>query len=294
VTKEDGMKRLLMLGLALALIVPATAAAKGEIDTGSVAICGPSDCDPFDHEASLRWLSGLMYAESPSAAQPPPASSYYELRWTDEGLGGGALSLGWVVPGHDMIATERLVGSGGVRWFRLAGGIAGALSTATAGIEPYPAPELARVYVGDREAADAAPYLMLLGPLEPKREAADPEIPLGLVTSEPTPWTMPSSYAELWYSPEEDAVLVDGTWYRMPTDLAGRVETDAGLPGSAPSVPPAAPAPTPVPAPAAATGTGFPWALVAGLAAGAALLLGVLAVTRRLRTTGRGGGTQPA
>ena len=62
------MKRLLMLGLALALIVPATAAAKGEIDTGSVAICGPSDCGPFDDEASLRWLSGLMYAESPSAA----------------------------------------------------------------------------------------------------------------------------------------------------------------------------------------------------------------------------------
>ncbi len=171
------MKRLLMLGLALALVVPATAAAKGEIDMGSVAICGPSDCGPFDDEASLRWLSGLMYAESPSAAQPPPVSAYYELRWTDEGLGGGALSLGWVVPEHDMIATERLVGSGGVRWFRLAGGIAGALTSATAGIEPYPAPELTRVYVGDREAADAAPYLVLLGPLEPKREAAEPEIP---------------------------------------------------------------------------------------------------------------------
>jgi hypothetical protein len=105
---------------------------------------------------------------------------------------------------------------------------------------------------------------------------------------------MPSSYAELWYSPEEDAVLVDGTWYRMPTELAGRVDADAGLPGVAPSTPAAAPRPNAVPPTAAPADTGFPWALVAGLGGGAALLLAGLAVTRRLRTTGRGGGTQPA
>ena len=286
------MKRLLMLGLALALVVPATAAAKGELEMGSVMICGPSDCGPFDDEASLRWLSGLMYAESPTTAEAPPVSSYYELRWADEGLGDAPHSLGWVVPDEGMIATQRFVGNGGVKWFRLAGGIAGPLAGATRGIEPFPAPRLTRVYVGDREVADPGPYLALLGPLEPMPGRAEPDVPLGLVTAAPTPWTMPSSYAELWYSPDEDAVLVDGTWYRVPAELANRIDADAGLRQASP---PSAATPEPVTSPSAPTDqAGFPWALVAELAGGIALLLGTLAVARRTRSTGRGGGTQPA
>jgi hypothetical protein len=274
------MRRVVPLALAALLLTAPPALAKGELEAGQVVICGPSGCGPFDDTGSLRWLTGLMYAENPIERQAAPVSSYYELRWTGPQVEPGARPIAWVAPDAGAIASSRFIGNSAVRWFPLAGGVAGAVDTAAGDLEPFPAPTLTRVYVGDNEAPETAPYTALLGPLQPRADTPTADLVIGLVTAGPTPWTMPSSYAELDYSTEADAVAFDGTWYEAPAGLAERIERDAGL--QQPEASPAAPAAQPEPAAVVANDDDDgPWSLVAALTIGAVALGVALALLRR-------------
>jgi hypothetical protein len=265
------MRRLVVAGLvvAAAAVLAGPASAKGEsLQQGSVVICGPTDCAPFDDAGGLRWLNGLMVADSPTPRGAPPVSDYYELRLVE---GSAQVAIGWVAPDQGAIRTRRFVGTGThSEWYPLAGGVPGALEVAARGIEPFPAPGVSRVAIDGRSVDDPGTYLPLLGEL-PAAAPAGPGGERTEITLRPTalsPWAL-SSDTTLDYAPAEEVLRVGLSWYRVPQELADLIEGATDLVG----LPPAEPA--------ADDGT-FPWGIAGGLA-GAALLAAAYAGVRRLR-----------
>jgi hypothetical protein len=274
---------LAVLAVLAALAAAPGALAKGELQEGAVAVCGPTGCGPLEDDGALRWLTRFMYAEDPGPTSEAPAAAYYELRFGDPSA---AETLGYFVPSSGTALVRRFNGGAG-GWYRLARGVPEALRDAAGGLSPFPAPALATVYLDDRTAPDPAPYLGLFSANEPLPEPPTdaPRLTVTLVSAKPTPWTGESSLRELPYVPSLDAVRLDEGWVRVPAPLAALIERDAGL---RPTQPPAEARQ----APPAAEGAGFPWPTL-GAALGAGLLaLVAAAVVRRRRGPGRRGSPQ--
>jgi hypothetical protein len=186
------------------------------------------------------------------------------------------------------------VGSGvrhGVGWVETPPAAAAGLRELARGLEPYAAPRLIRVYIDPGQAADPAPYLALLGPLAkavyPSADTA--RVTLDLVTAEPSPWTPKGAHASLTYAPEERVILGDEAgWRRVPPELAALIEHDAAASPVEAAPPPSGPVasrPSVLPAsPRPAATDGFPWGLVATVAAGALMVLALLAIRHRVGT----------
>jgi hypothetical protein len=280
------MRPVVLLALAALLLAAPPALAKGELEAGAIVICGPSGCTPIDDQRTLNGVAMLPFGEVPAVAGDPPAASpYYELRWAGDGA-----RFAWLVVDPGAVRPESSVGSSrGSDWYRLADVYRDSLAKTVQGLEPYPAPQLTKVYLDERQAPSVDPYLGLLGlgaeAYDPA--ASTPRITVGLVTGQPTPWTQDGSIAELVFAPEEDVLLVDGRWYEVPADLATRIERDAGLePVPAPAEAPAPAERTSTPPVAASDDDGGPWSLVAALVIGAVALGSALVLYRR-RTPGR-------
>ena len=76
------MKRLaLAITLAICLGLPSPAAAKGELEEGSLLLCGSADCRPIDDSRTLHALGAALWGEPTPGIEPPAdPASYYELR----------------------------------------------------------------------------------------------------------------------------------------------------------------------------------------------------------------------
>ena len=177
--------RTLALVLAAALALPGAAAAKELVQ---VKACGASDCTTTRGPDELRAFP--TGGESPGA--PPPAGAYYTLELTVDGEGEEHSWTSWYAPEANMLAGldeyQRVV------WFPVVGPTATrAIREAVAGIEPFPAPTITSVRIGDRVVTKGAEtYLRLfalptdMGTAQPK----DPDwVPVDLRSARPTPWT---------------------------------------------------------------------------------------------------------
>jgi hypothetical protein len=266
------MNRALALVLAPALALAPGAAAKGPF---MLDVCGSSGCTQISSEGDdddlVFGLLDLVYNPPVDAVgSAPPPAPYYELGFTFEG---GEKQQLFLVPGAGFLRTA-------ATWVRLGAGELAGYERLAAGLEPWPRPELERVRVDGREAADPAPYEGLLGALEP---AGWPEEPGELIEIEPdfgraTPWTA----NRLRYFPADRLLWREDEILRVPEELARAIGRDAGL---AANLPPAATAPS---AAEAGDGTGFPWALILAVAAGAGLLAGAALLAVGRNTRGRG------
>jgi hypothetical protein len=276
------MRRLLVLAFAVGLLVAPSALAKGELEAGAIAVCGPGGCRPVDDGGLLGALAGYAFEELPLVAgDPAPPAPYYELRFRDE-----AGAIGWLVLEPGSIRPAESQSSLDPPWYRLARVYREALTELTRGLEPYPTPTFTAAYVGERRVADAAPYIGLLavnaGTHEPNSKT--PRLTVALVTEQPTPWTLwgahGGSAAPLEYASDEEAILVDGSWYEVPQKLALLIEQDANTTAAAADL-------NPPPAMAASdSDSGGPWSLIAALTVGALALAAGLILLRRQRTGG--------
>jgi hypothetical protein len=283
------MKRLaLTLVLTVGLAAAPGAAAK-ELEAGSLLLCGPDMCRSVDDSGTLRALGNALWGE-PGAGPDTPAgpAAYYELRF---GGNPGDLAA-YLVPAAGMLAVQPNVRAG-VGWIDTPEGARAGLEELARGLEPLAAPTLVRVDLDVGTVADPAPYLALLGPLPEGTypSAKTPRVSLDLVTPEPGPWTPRGGHVQLSYAPQERAILGDAGWRRVPPELAALIDGDvAAGPVAEPAAvtpwpePAAAPAAA-APAPAIAGEGGFPWGLVAVLAACGLALIVFFALRHRIGLT---------
>jgi hypothetical protein len=266
------MRRVLPIVLAtaaLALGAAGPAAAKEPLHAGMLVVCGPGGCAPFDDEAALTWLDGLMHTESPTRGAIPSLAPYYELRYSPSYAQGNPPPLGWVVPGEEAIRAYNFVSpTWRSEWYALDPGVSAAIASAAGGLEPFSPPGLDRVEVRSRPVGVTEPYLDLLGPLPEAftPSAGSERLTVDLRATSLSPWTLGRD-AALEYALAEQAVRIAGRWYEVSGSLAGRIELDAG----------------PAPPPAASS----PWgSIAAALAAGALAFAAAFWAVRRRRSPG--------
>lgn len=240
-----------MLTAVLALASPA--AAKGPV---TVKICGQDDCvtvkddftDPHGPGGTLVNTDSLDFAASPA---PGP---YYSLELRDYWA---ERSTFYFVPGAGVLRV-------GSNWLALADKDVASLTAALRDLAPFPPPRLTGAVVDGRSAANAAPYLALLGTLPP----ADYPPPLArkievvLKADRPNPWT--DVRRPLEYYPSRNLLHRQVEWLSVPPRLAAAIERDAGVAASA--------------GPARSTWPGYLAAIFLGLG-----LVAVIALNQRSR-----------
>jgi len=245
------MKKLAVLTVALTGLLALAGAAQAKEIVG-LKVCGATACkESSDH---------LAIDSSTATAMTSPARYYeVELRFGDG-------------EGQTIIHREQAYWLPDSGWLRFATDVNGSwwkpadlsgLQTAAAGIEAF-TPELSKVTVKGRVAADPSSYLRLLGKL-PYRVL--PRGKLHLVTikltaATPNPWV--SGTTVLRYDAKRHLLIRPNGYFRLPVTLGRLVMKRASLDTKA----------------SAGSGGGHT-ALYAGLGAGGLAALGVLGVARR-------------
>jgi hypothetical protein len=247
------MKRTLFVLTLVFLVVPAVAAAKGELT--SVEVCGASGCRTVERPPQEVIRAGDGITEIAPAAEP-----YFTVRLTVEQHGVGSDS--WQIfylPGSSMLAFPD---EHGVMVFeQLPRPAAAAFRSVARGVEPYPVPTVTGASVGGKPVADPASYLALFG-LDGGADVypAEPDfVPIVLSSTRPSPWTGAPYFL---FSPSAGALMRAAEVIELPDSLADAIAARQSLA-------------------AAGTGnTGFDWPLVAivlasafGLAVAAARLM---------------------
>jgi hypothetical protein len=211
------MRRALLLALAVAAAVPATASAK---EITGVTLCGPDGCRSAD-------VTGFGHEDPFSGvAQAPPPGAYLTASLSVDGDGSWRM---FYLPREGLMAFEDGE-THTMRWMHPDPRLASALKRTARGLPTYPGPRLTAVTVGERRIEEgAASYLALLAP---RASYADPgsgraeRIHFEAVT--PSPWTE----ADIYYFPETDVVAGVGTWFRLPSATAANVEAGRPLDAS--------------------------------------------------------------
>jgi hypothetical protein len=229
------------------------AAAKGPV---TLKICGQDDCvsvkDDFtDVHGSA---GGIVNTDSLDFAASPAPGPYYSLQlkgyWAERGTF-------YFVPASGVLRV-------GSNWLALADKDVASLDAALRGLAPFPPPQLTRALVDGRPAANAAPYVTLLGTLPaaeyPPTLARKVEIVLR--ADRPNPWTDVRRPFE--YYPRQNLLHRQIEWLSVPPRLAAVIERDGGF---------AAPA-----GPSRSTWPGYLAATVLGLG-----LIAVVALNQRSR-----------
>ena len=246
------MKRLLAL-IAVALALPAAAQAK---EINALVLCGPTSCEDVD-------VAGFGHNDpiaGASATQDgPPPSDFLRLDFTVDGQE-AAFSV-FYEPDSGLVSVEGLAHS--LEWAPLAPPIAIAVKEAAKRLETFPAPRVTGVKVGARTVkGDASSYLALLtveGPFALPKTKRDAE-GIRFVTDHPNPWTRNS----ILFYPEDEVILREGTFVKLPAGLAADIAAARPL----------------------GTGgdeTSIPWLPIAVALLGAALLVALFLRTRTAR-----------
>lgn len=200
----------------LALASPVSA--KGPV---TVKICGRDDCvtvkddftDPHGPGGTLVNTDALDFAAS------PPPGPYYSVEMPDYWI---ERDTSYFVPASGTLRV-------GSNWLALTDEDLASLRSVTGDLAPFPPPRLTRAIVDGRSAANAAPYLALLGTLPPV-DYPPPlarKIEIVLRADRPNPWT--DVRRPLEYYPSRNLLHRQVEWLSVPPRLAAAIERDAGL-----------------------------------------------------------------
>jgi hypothetical protein len=205
----------------VALLIPATATAKGPVD--KLALCGPGGCSSLPVPPAMRTGEGIVrLMNAPEVGFVPPAGPYYELRVRSL----GHTEILFVLPAQGLLDLEP-------GWRHLPVALRAPVLDAAQQLRPYDF-VLSRVRLGTRTAADPAAYAPLLSLPYGGILASDAYkhstrwITMEFTTTRPTPWTIGTLRG--YYDPVLRAVQVNGRpWARVPATLAGRIAREASL-----------------------------------------------------------------
>jgi hypothetical protein len=252
---------LVVTAVAAALSLAPTAGAKGPLD---LQICGASDCRTFHDRTHWRLVTGVLdvYGAFSFARTSEPAR-YYELRIKGPGMEEwlGEDRAIYFVPSRGVVRSPST-------WIRPRAALLRSLRAAVRGLRPWPLPTPTRVTVNGRTAEPAA-YEALLGVLqgaEPAPDLGDP-VEIRFFFARATAWT--TSRRPIRYFPAQNIIHRDTEWFRPPSELARRIERDAGLTPRRAAPPP--------------NGSGGPMLLAAGAAAALGALAAATVAVRRAR-----------
>jgi hypothetical protein len=245
------MKRLLAVFFA-ALALPAAAQAK---EINALAVCGADACEDVD-------MAGFGHrdpiAGDSATADGPPPSDFLRIDFTVDGQV-GAFTV-FYEPNSGLVAIESRPGT--VEWARLEPRIATAVKDAAKRLEPFPAPRVTGVRVGEEAVqGDPGSYLGLLtleGEYVLPKTSRDAK-GIRFETLDPNPWTA----VTVLYYPEDDVIFRRGTFVKLPVGLAADIRAARGL--------------------GTGGGTTVPWLPIGVALAGAALLVALFVRTRTAR-----------
>ena len=231
------MKRTLLISVALALLLPATAAAK---EIGGLQACGLSGCAKLNDRALLAQIGEGSNGEA--NAPVPALQPFYKLVYTVNAAPGEQFQGGkkhftftsWYVPGAKV--TQSVDEGGYITWFPVTPEFAAALTKLTSHLRPYPAPKVSAVRIGGRDVKGAQSYTRLLtaGTPETMIDAQD-WASVFFFSKRPSPWTRGGILMDL--SQSEHALFRGGTYVRLPSDVADAAARGDTLPAGGGSFP---------------------------------------------------------
>jgi hypothetical protein len=219
--KEIEMRRILLV-LAAALLLPATASAK-EIE--KVVVCGAAGCQTVDHPGHAIADGGT------GGGRVPPPGPYYSIElFVGDGVDVHESWTNFYAPRAGRISYAGECGD--FVWAALPSGTAALYRQATVGLDPFPTPRFRSILVGGRAVADPQSYVRLLtvrsaGTAYP--DEADWQR-LELRADRENPWSL----SKLEYSPATNVLVRGWEFVRLDPELAARVEARESL-GSSPS-----------------------------------------------------------
>jgi hypothetical protein len=242
------MKRLLAVALvgAAALAVPGLAAAK---ELTKAEVCGVEDCTTVTGAALMR-LANAGDGSTESASPPGP---YYRVTLTTKHEGQSESWSIFYVPGDRLALPEG-------QWEQIGGAALAEYKSATAGLRPFPTPELVRVTIDGRVMKDPASYAALYtaGSKDGVSFSGLADwVPVETRFRGDTPW---SGEPYLFFSPRNGTLQRGIEVVRLPEGMAADVRAGRSLRAD----------------------DGFPWALAAVIALAALLAAsGTLWLARR-------------
>src|SRR5919204_2632167 len=154
-TKGDGMRKLLLLAAAAALVAPASALAK---EVTKLEVCGASGCNSTTDRAVLERIGEGSNGESTIAA--PDLQPYYRLVYTVQAEPETFQFTNFYIPGAK--ATRGVDQRGYTHFYPVSPEFADSIESLARGLEPFPKPQILRVTIGRKVAADPASYERLL------------------------------------------------------------------------------------------------------------------------------------
>jgi hypothetical protein len=211
-----------------ALFVVAGAPAKAP--PGGVDICGADTaCVHLTwQQAESNWALWSS-ANAPSAA-PGAVAPFLLVRWQWPGQ---AEQTAYYVPANGQVRQHDSTGL--TSWLKVAN--APELRRMTAGLTPYPVPEVTRVTVAGRPVRDPQSYLRMFGAGESWFATILPRfLPITFTSNEPSPWT--DGADDYFISRKGRLLWIDGNIVRIPLQLAQRIRARRSLAPSALRAPP--------------------------------------------------------
>jgi hypothetical protein len=242
--------RLSVIVLVAVLALAGTAHAKGL--TG-MEVCGKSGCA----SATMSRFDKPPFDDTSAGQLPPAIGPFYRIVFEVEGHREDTWRI-YYEPRSGLGAYETEWGS--TMWLRFEGELAPMVKRLAQRVAPFPTPPIRSVTIGGRAVAgDLRSYLQLFrGSNRDDRPQSDDAVAIRIDSLLPNPWT---GEALLRYYPEEDIVqLGPGSFIRLDAELAADVEAVRAL---------------------GTDGSGFPWAVLAGAVAAAALAVLAAASLRR-------------
>jgi hypothetical protein len=213
--------RTLVAALAVVLLVPAAAQAKG---LSRVKVCGPDEC----RDAGVVPFGAEEPIDTSQSGLAPAPGPYYELRLSFE-HGGQSQGI-FYEPRSGLASYAEDFGT--TVWASLAPPFAGAVKHAARNIEAFPAPRLSAVYVGDRRVAgDPSTYLALF---EAKGPFVVPDARAGFEwirfeSTDANPWTQ----TPLAFYPQDGVLLTGPRYVKLEAGLAADIAHARPLGGGA-------------------------------------------------------------
>jgi hypothetical protein len=215
------MTKLLPLAFAIALVAPPNAFAK---EVTKLEICGAAACASTTDQAVLQRLAGGT--DGQTSAPVPALQPYYRLVYTIDAGEEKFQFTNYYLPG---VKALRVVDDRHMAHFHpVTPEYADLLGTVAAGLEPFPKPEITRVTVGRKVAADPASYarLLTIKGRSGYTEASDWQR-IRFATSAPSPWSRDGTI--LQFSPRSGYLFRDGRFVKLPKQLAARVKAGRSL-----------------------------------------------------------------
>jgi hypothetical protein len=208
------------LMLIVASALSSSVSAKGP---AAVEVCGADACTTVRDAAmthQMAWIGG-------SGVRSPAPSAYYTVRFVPE-EGPRESHPRYYVPSAG--AMRRLDERRRAQWEPVNQTARDAYARATAGLEPFPRPELTAARVGSRVVrGEASSYLRLYtvgmqfrGPMKRSKW-----LPIVLESAEPSPWTDGAS--RLAYAPAQRLLRRDGGVFKLSRTLARALARAAAL-----------------------------------------------------------------